>query len=326
MKGTQEIEQQYQRIIAQEDATRKELAAAEARLGTVDTEDVAAGAQAALEGKPLPARKAIKLKHTVENLRIDLARLDEAVFLLQQEMRVAVGEGRTFPIFVPPTVPSHDEAVAELEEMKPQEEGEEDEDYAARIERQIGRRGDAESIIAEAHRQRELSLDRRMPRLTERPESLSAWVGAAYDAEDDARAVAYEFQARKQRGKDAVAAVQRAKAEHERRGLPAGSFRIEAYPDIVLPEHIAEFEKPIERSPFEKARDARLPSHEPEQNVPVAEAQPVNEADELRKREIAGVPPAAAPDVKPINPDADLPPEERAAARRGRIVNGEEAA
>jgi hypothetical protein len=329
MTGTQEVDTKYQRLIAQEDATRSELAAAEARLQTVDQEDIAAGAQAALEGKPLPTRKAIKLKHSVENLRIDLARLDEAVYLLQQEARAVVGEGHAdFPVFIPPDVPAtRAEVVAEMRATRTREEGETEEHFEKRIENQIPRSHmDAESIITEAHRQRDLSLDRRLPRLTERPDDLIAWVEAAYEAEDDAAEVVYEFQARKQRRHDAIEAVQRAKAEHQRRGLPAGSFTMRAYPDIVRIEHLAEFEEPVDRSPFQKAREAQLPSLEERQNEPTASPQPVNEADELRKREIAGAPPVAAPDVEPIGRSYDdLPPEERAAARAARVA-AEEAA
>lgn len=327
--GTQEVDAKYQRLIAQEDATRSELSAAEARLQTVDQEDIAAGAQAALEGKPLPARKAIKLKHAVENLRIDLKRLDEAVFLLQQEARRVVGEGhQDFPIFISPKVPAtRADVVAELMTMRVRQEGESDDEFEARVAQEVPRNHlDAEGVIREAHRQREISLDRRLPRLTERPADLIAWVESAYEAEDRHAEDGYERQAKKQRGRDAVEAVNRAKGEHQRRGLPAGSFSIRSYPDIILPEHLAEFEKPIDRSPFQKAREEQLPSHEPEQNRPVAGPEPVNEEAELRNREIAGVPPAAAPDVKPINPDADLPPDERAAARAARLAGTEEAA
>jgi hypothetical protein len=316
MTGTQEVTEKYTRLLAQEDATRSELFGAEARLQTVDQEDIAAGAQAALAGTPLPARKAIKLKHAVENLRIDLARIDEAIYLLQLEARHVVGEGHAdFPIFIPPNaLPSRAAVVAEWKGAKVKRDDETDEEFEARIESQIPRSHvDAESIIREAHRQREISLDRRLPRLTERPADLIAWVEAAY-----------ERRAKKQRGKDAVAAVERAKGEHQRRGLPAESFRLHSYPEIIKPEHLAEFEAPIARSPFEKRREEQLPSHKPAQNEPVAEPQPVvTEDEERRRREIAKAPPAptvVAPPKEPVNPDADLPLEERAAARAARLA------
>jgi hypothetical protein len=301
MTGTQQIAEKYRALLAQEDVIKKELAASTARLETVESEDIAAGAFAALAGEPLPARKAIKVKHAVENLTVDLLRLDEAVWRLQQEARVAVGEGRDFPIFIPESIPANRaEIVAELMTRKVRQEGESDAEFEARIAQEIPRSYvDAEGIIREAHRQRELSLDRRLPRLTERPDDLIAWIESAYDAEDRGAEKTYEFQAQKQRRHAAIEAVNRAKAEHQRRGLPAGSFSMRAYPDIVLPEHLAEFEEPIQRSPFEKARE-QLPSLEEAQNIAVAEPQPVNEEEELRKREIAGLPPAAADDVKPV--------------------------
>jgi hypothetical protein len=323
MTGTQGIAEKYSRLLAQEEATKGELIAAEARLKTVDQEDVAAGAQAALEGKPLPARKAIQVKHKVENLGVDLKRLDEAIDLLRLEAIAVVGEGHAdFPVFVPPGIPANRaEVVAEWIAAKVKPEDESRDDFEARIESQIPRRNeDAESIIAEARRTRENSMRRRLPRLTEfRPPDLIAWVEAAYEAEDQAAADGYERQATKQRQKDAVEAVNAAKREHVLRGHPAGSFNPRSYPDIVRPEHLAEFHKTVSRSPFQEVRE-QLPPVGEAQNEPVAEPQPVNEADELRRREIAGLPPAAAPDVKPINPDADLPPEQRAAAREARIA------
>jgi hypothetical protein len=309
MSATQKIAEKYSRLIAQEDATRSELAAAEARLQTVDQEDIAAGAQAALDGKPLPTRKAIKLKHAVENLQIDLKRLDEAIYLLQLEARAAVGEGRDFPVFIPEGVPAtRAEVVAQMKEKRTRDEGESEEHFEARLASQIPRGNkDAESIINEAARQREISLDRRLPRLTERPSDLVAWIESAYDAEDRQAESDYEAKAKRDRGRAAVEAVNRAKAEHLRRGLPGGSFSIHSYPDIILPEHLAEFEPAIERSPFQKAREERLPSHEEAQNVPVAEPQPVvNEAEALRRREIAGVRPPAAADVEPVTPEAQI--------------------
>jgi hypothetical protein len=326
MGTTQEIKMTYERIVAQEDATRKELAAAEARLKTVDQEDVAAGAQAALEGKPLPARKAIKVKHAVENLKVDLQRLDESIWLLQQEATRVVGEGHAdFPVFVPPGIPANRaEVVAEWIKTKEKPEDETQEDFEARIESQVPRRNeDAESIIAEAHRERANSMRRRLPRLTEfRPPDLIAWVEAAFAAEDQAAAVGYERRVRKQRQKDAVEAVNRAKREHTRRGLPAGSFNERSYPDIVRPEHLAEFHKTVSRSPFQEVRE-QLPPVGEAQNEPVAEPQPVvNEDEERRRREIAEAPPAptvVAPPREPSNPDEDLPPQERAAARAARL-------
>jgi hypothetical protein len=320
MTGTQKIAERYSKILAQEDATRKELAASTARLDTVEAEDIAAGAFAALADQPLPARKAIKVKHAVENLTVDLLRLDEAVYRLQLEARAEVGEGRDFPVFIPPNaLASRAEVVAEWKAAKVKGGTETEEEFEARIERMIPRgHVDAESIVREAHRQRELSLDRRLPRLTERPDDLIAWIESAYEAEDRAAESTYEFLAKKQRGHDAIEAVNRAKMEHKRRGLPAGSFNMRSYSGIILPEHLEEFEEPVARSPFEKAREHRLPSHQPEQNEPVAEPEPVNEAAELRRRE--NVPPVAAPDAKPVNPDADLPPEERSAARAARLA------
>jgi hypothetical protein len=323
MPSTHDIAEKYARLLAQEDVARKELAASTARLDTVEAEDIAAGAEAALDEKPLPARKAIKVKHAVENLEVDLLRLDEAVWRLQQEARAAVGEGRDFPIFIPEGIPAtRAEVVATMMTTKTKQDDESDAGFAARLESQIPRGyKDVESIIREARRQREISLDRRLPRLVgERPADLIAWVEAAYDAEDRGAEASYEFQAKKARGHAAIEAVNRAKTEHRRRGLPGGSFNMRSYPDIVLPEHLAEMEVPIGRSPFEKARE-QVPSFEEAQNEPVAEPQPVNEEAEFRKREIAGAAPAAAPDVKPINnPDADLPPEERAAARAARLA------
>ncbi len=321
MNPTDDIRRKYKRLLEREQDTRVKLREAQEQLETARGADVEALAQAALAGEAAPKRTEVALRHRVDDLSVLLDGIDAAVWHLQQEARRVVGEGRDFPIFVPPTVPSRAEAVAELKAMRAGEDGESDEDYTARIERQIGRHGDAESIVAEAHRQREISLDRRLPRLTERPADLIAWVEAAYEAEDRAAADGYERQAKKQRGRDAVAAVERAKSEHKRRGLPAGSFRLNSYPDIIKPEHLAEFEQPIDRSPFQRAREYRLPSHEPAQNEPAAEPEPVNEALELRKREIAGLPPAAAPDAKPISRSYDdLPPEERAAHRRARVA------
>jgi hypothetical protein len=325
MSRLDDISKQYAALIEREDATRRKLAETRGKLENAREVDVSAAAHAALAGTKAPKRTELTLRHAEENLGVELDGIDEAVFSLQMEARRAVGEGRDFPIWIPPNALTRAEVIAEMRATKVREDGESDDEFEARLVRQIPRHGDVESIVAEAHRQRELSLDRRLPRLTERPADLIAWVESAYDAEDEAVQIAYEFRARKQRGKDATAAVQRAKAEHRRRGLPAESFRIQSYPDIVLPEHLAEFKQPITRSPFEKARDVQPPSMEEAQNEPVAEPQPVESEAEFRRREIAGIPPAAAPDVKPINPDADLPPQERAAARAARIA-GEEAA
>jgi hypothetical protein len=301
-----EIREKYAAILEREDTVRGKLADTRAKLKTAREADAAATAEAALAGEPAPKRTEVTLRHQEENLEVELQGLDEAVWTLQQEARRAVGEGRDFPIWIPPNAPAtRAEVVAEWKAGKERQDGESDEDFEARVERTIPRSNvDAESIIAEAHRQRGLSLDRRLPRLTERPADLIAWVEAAYAAEDRQAEAGYEAHAAKQRMRDAVAAVERAKGEHLRRGLPAGSFNPRMYPDIVLPEHLAQFGDPIERSPFQKVRD-QLPSYEEEQNRPVAEPQPVNEADELRKREIAGVvPPTAAPDVTPITQEA----------------------
>jgi hypothetical protein len=326
MTGTHEIKTKYERLLAQEEATKGELIAAEARLKTVDQEDVAAGAQAALEGKPLPARKAIQVKHKVENLGVDLKRLDEAIDLLRLEAIAAVGEGHAdFPIFIPPGIPANRaEVVAEWIAAKVKPDDESQEDFERRIESQIPRRNeDAESIIAEAHRERENSMRRRLPRLTElRPPDLIAWVEAAFAAEDRVAADGYERRATNQRQKDAVEAVNAAKREHTRRGLPAGSFTLGLYPHIVRPEHEAEFHKTVGKSPFQQHRE-QLPPVAEAQNEPVAEPQPVvNEDEERRRREIAEAPPAptvVAPPREPSNPDEDLPPQERAAARAARL-------
>jgi hypothetical protein len=324
---TDDIRKTYKKLLEREDDTRAKLAVAREKLETARDVDVEALAQAALAGEAAPKRTEVALRHKVDDLSVLLDGIDAAVWHLQQEARAAVGEGHDFPIWIPPDVPAtRAEVVAEMRATKVREDGETEEHFERRIENQIPRSHmDAESIVREAHRQRDISLDRRLPRLTERPDDLVSWIEAAFDAEDRAAEVACEFLAKKQRGHDATEAVNRAKAEHQRRGLPAGSFTMHAYPDIVLPEHLAEFEPPVERSPFQKAREEQLPSFEERQNEPTASPQPVNEDEELRKREIAGVPPAAAPDVKPINPDADLPPEERAAARAARIA-AEEAA
>lgn len=297
----EDIRTTYAALLKREETVRGKLADTRTRLRDAREVDAAAVADAALAGEPAPKRSEVKLRHEEENLEVELQGLDEAVFMLQQEARRVVGEGRDFPIFIPPNaLASRAEVVAEWKATKVRADDESEEEFEARIERMIPRSHvDAESIVAEAHRQREISLDRRMPRLTERPADLIAWVEAAYDAEDRQAESNFEAKAKKQRLHDAVEAVNRAKAEHQRRGLPAGSFNPRSYPDIVLPEHLAEFGAPIEHSPFQKVRD-QLPSHEEEQNRPVASAQPVNEHEELRRREIAGVPPAAAPDARPI--------------------------
>ncbi len=326
-----DIRKQYAALLEREQATQKKLAETRVKLARAHDVDVAATAKAALAGEPAPKRTELTLRHAEENLCVELEGIDAAVYGLQLEAREAVGEGHAdFKIFIPPGVPvTHAEVVEQWKAIRPREEGESDEHWEQRVELAIPRSNlDAESIITEAHRRREVSMDLRLPRLTERPPDLVAWVEAAYEAEDRKAEDAYERLAKKQRKHDATEAVQRAKAEHQRRGLPASSFAVQAYPDIVLPEHLAEFEPAIGTSPFSIAREAaaereaQAPVFEEAQNEPVAGPQPVNEAAEQRQREIAGIPPAAAPDVKPANPYADLPPEERAAARAARI-NGE---
>lgn len=317
------IREQYARLLEREEATRGKLAATRIKLETAREADIAATAEAALAGGKAPKRTELTLRHAEENLSVELDGIDEAVYRLQLEARAAVGEGRDFPIFIPDNVLTRAEVIAKMRATKDQEEGESDDEFEARLVSQIPRRGDVESIVREAHRQREINMDRRLPRLTERPADLIAWIESAYDAEDRQAEDGYERAAKKARRRAATAAVNRAKAEHQRRGLPAHSFRIQSYPDIILPEHLAELAGSIERSPFEKAREAQLPALEEAQNEPVAEPQPVEETPaEFRRREIAGIPRVAAPDAKPINPYADLPPEERAAAREARI-NGE---
>jgi hypothetical protein len=324
-----DIRDAYAALIKREDKTRRKLADTREKLKTAREVDVTATAIAALAGEPAPKRTELTLRHAEENLSVELDGIDEGVFRLQQAARAAVGEGHDFPIFIPPDIPANRDAViATAMTDKNRQPDESEAEFEARVVREIPRsEKDAETIVAEAHRQREISLDRRLPRLTERPTDLIAWIELAYDAEDEKAEDAYERKAKKQRLHEATEAAERAKREHRRRGLPAGSFSIHAYPDIVLPEHLAEFKQPINRSPFSIAREAEagLPSYEEAQNEPVASPQPVNEAKEHREREIAGIPPAAAPDVKPINPYADLPPEERAAARAAKIA-GEEAA
>lgn len=328
MNPTDDIDKKYKKLLEREQDTKVKLAEARKQLETAREVDVEALAQAALAGEAAPKRTEIALRHRVDDLSVLLDGIDAAVWHLQQEARRVVGEGhQDFPIFIPPKVPAtRADVVAELMTRRVRQEGESDDEFEARVAQEVPRNHlDAEGIIREAHRQREISLDRRLPRLTERPADLIAWVESAYDAEDRQAEDGYERQAQKQRGHDAVEAVNRAKMEHKRRGLPAGSFSIRSYPGIILPEHLAEFEKPIDRSPFEKAREERLPSHEPAPNEPVAEPEPVNEAQELRRREAA---PTAAPDVKPISRSYDdLPPEERAAARAARVSGtAEEAA
>jgi hypothetical protein len=322
MSPLDDIRKQYTALIEREDATSAKLAETRVKLADAHDVDVAATAEAALAGKPAPKRTELTLRHAEENLVVELEGIDEGVWRLQQEARAAVGEGRDFPIFIPEGIPAtRAEVVADMKAHRTREDSESEADFVARLESQIPRGyKDAESIVREAHRQRGISLDRRLPRLTDRPDDLIEWVEAAYEAEDKAAAKSYEFQAKKQRGHAAIEAVNRAKAEHVRRGHPGGSFNIRSYPDIVLPEHLAEMEVAIGRSPFEKARE-QVPSFEEAQNEPVAEPEPVNEEAEFRKREIAGAAPPAAPDAKPINnPDADLAPEERAAARAARLA------
>jgi hypothetical protein len=302
---TDDIRKKYQKLLEREQDTKVKLDDAREKLKTAREVDVEALAEAALAGEDAPKRTEIALRHKVDDLSVLLDGIDAAVWKLQQEARAAVGEGHAdFPVFIPPKVPaSRADVVAELMTRRVRQEGESDDEFEARVAQEVPRNHlDAEGVIREAHRQREISLDRRMPRLrlAERPADLIEWVEAAYEAEDRHAEDGYERQAKKQRGRDAVEAVERAKREHQSRGLPAGSFSMSSYPSIILPEHLAEFEKSIARSPFEKAREARLPSHKPAQNEPVAEPEPVNEEAELRKREIAGVPPVAAPDVKPV--------------------------
>jgi hypothetical protein len=329
---TTDIDKTYKKLLEREEDTKAKLAEAREKLEKAREADVEALAQAALAGEAAPKRTEIALRHKVDDLSVLLDGLDEAVWKLQLEARAVVGKTHSdFKIFIPPGVPvTHADVVEQWKGIRPREEGESDEHWEQRVELAIPRNNlDAESIVAEAHRRRELSLDRRLPRLTERPASLSTWIESAYDAEDRKAEDGYERLAKKQRKHEATEAVNRAKREHIRRGHEAGTFTVSAYPEIVLPEHLAEFEPAITRSPFsiarEAAREAQLPSFEEAQNEPVAGPQPVNEAAELRQREIAGIPPVAAPDVKPINPDADLPPEERAAARAARIAPEEAA-
>jgi hypothetical protein len=321
---TDDIRRKYKRLLEREEDTKAKLAEAQAKLATAREVDVEAGAEAALAGEAAPKRTEIALRHRVDDLTVLLDSLDAAFWTLQQEATRVVGEGHAgFPIFIPLGIPANRaEVVAEWIKTKEKPEDESQEDFEARVESQVPRRNeDRESIIAEAHRERENSMRRRLPRLTEyRPPDLIAWVEAAFAAEDQVAAVGYERRARKQRQKDAVEAVNRAKSEHTRLGRPAGSFNPRSYPDIVRPEHLAEFHETVSRSPFQQHRE-QLPPVGEAQNEPVAEPQPVvNEEEAFRRREIAGLPPAAAPDVKPINPDADLPLEQRAAAREARIA------
>lgn len=314
-RSIEDIRTQYAALIEREERVGAKLTDTRTKLGTAREVDIAAAADAALEGGKAPKRTELTLRHAEENLGVELDGLDEAVYRLQLEARAAVGEGRDFPIFVPPDAPAdRAEVIERMRDVSPRAEDESEEQYVVRLERQIPRSaGDAESIVREAKRQRELSLDRRMPRLTERPADLIAWVEAAYDAEDEKARDGYERKAAKQRRHDAVEAVQRAKAEHNRRGLPAGSFSMHNYPTIVLPEHLAEFGAPVERSPFQKVRE-QLPSFEEAQNEPVAEPQPVEEETpaEFRRREIEGRPPG---DTRPITPE-----------RAAQIREGEEVA
>jgi hypothetical protein len=302
---TQDIDKKYKMLLEREEDTRVKLAEAREKLKTARDVDVEALAQAALAGKAAPKRTEVALRHKVDDLSVLLDGIDTAVWHLQLEARAAVGEGRSFPIFIPDNVPANREAIiADLMAHKNRQPDESDEDFEARCTREVPRgERDAEGIIREAHRQREISLDRRLPRLTERPPVLSKWIEAAYAAEDRQAESNYEAKAKKARGRAAVEAVNRAKAEHQRRGLPSGSFNMRAYPDIVLPEHLAEFEQQVARSPFQKARE-QLPSLEEAQNEPVADAQPVNEEDAFRRREIAGVRPPAASNVEPVTEEA----------------------
>jgi hypothetical protein len=222
-----EIRETYTRLLDEEERARGKLAKARDELPTVREADVAAFAEAALDGNPLPKRAEITLRHTVENLEVTLDGLNEAHRRLLEDACEAVGEGRR--------------ELSDRERML------------------LRRRVELDIFLTDDERMRE-AQGRPVKKGDQRPEDLIAFVEDAYGWLDRGFETAQADIRQDDGYKLAVAHIQEAKREHRRQGHMPGTFSMHRYPNIVTVEDLTFLsDNPSDSDPLSRDTGNEIP-------------------------------------------------------------------
>jgi hypothetical protein len=194
----EDIRSAYARLIRNEDEAARALTRARADLETAREADIEAYAESALAGEEPPKRKEVRLRHAIENLEVAAKGYDVAYERILADAIAAVGEGRR-------ELSKHEQAFLRRRVAADDEA------------RTAAWRGEVEPASV-------------------RPEDLIAFVTEQYEAADRRHEANEVAKYEKEGYQRAIAAVERAKSEHVRRGKEPGTFRISRYEDIVTPE------------------------------------------------------------------------------------------